>query len=216
MWYMYSLFGAMLFLPVLKLMVKHFSEAENKFILVVGFLFLCVIPMIEFWIGKNFYIEFPMNCVYCYYMLIGYWIDKGWLRIKTWIASTGAVISVILLILEAWLRVEYNRDIALSANFSPIMFLWAFCIYNIMLNRIGNDKEYKPATERIIEFLSKHSFGVYIVHMFWINVLYKLIKFNPFTHNAVLSMLGLWVVTVVASVVTTMILKRIPLVKKIV
>lgn len=216
MWYMYSLFGTMLFLPVLKVVAENFLEAQIKYILIVGFLFLSIIPMIELWTRVNLNIEFPMNCVYCYYMLLGYWLDTLHIRLKKNEGVLAILICSIILIVEAYLKVEYAKDIGVSSYSSPIILICACSIYNMLLNKIGDVNEYKQSYEKIIEFLSKHSFGVYIVHMLWINILYKLIKINPFEYNAILIIPILWFVVLVASLVTTMIMKKIPLIKKII
>lgn len=66
----------------------------------------------------------------------------------------------------------------------------------------------------VIDLLSKCSFGVYIIHMFWINLAYKLFRINPFVPNVVAMMLLLWIVIVVLSVITTMIMKKTPVIRK--
>lgn len=60
-----------------------------------------------------------------------------------------------------------------------------------------------------IQHLSRNSFGIYVFHMLWINVLYKVIKFNPLDY-------GLWIVIpmmlliLLASDFTTAIFRKIP------
>ena len=67
----------------------------------------------------------------------------------------------------------------------------------------------------VIDLLSKCSFGVYIIHMFWINLAYKFLKVNPFVPNVFVMMVLLWAVVVVLSVLTVMIIKRIPFINRL-
>lgn len=66
----------------------------------------------------------------------------------------------------------------------------------------------------VIDLLSNCSFGVYIVHMFWINLAYKLFGINPFIPNAFVMMFLLWLAVVVLSVMTVVVMKKIPVINK--
>ena len=64
-----------------------------------------------------------------------------------------------------------------------------------------------------IKHLADNSFGIYIFHMLWVNILYKVVKFNPLEY-------GVWVIVpmmlliLVASDITTLVYKRIPYIGK--
>lgn len=63
--------------------------------------------------------------------------------------------------------------------------------------------------------LASCSFGVYIIHMFWINLAYKLFGINPFVPNAFVMMIGLWIVVACLSVLTAMLMKKVPIINKL-
>lgn len=64
-----------------------------------------------------------------------------------------------------------------------------------------------------VQHLSENSFGIYIFHMLWVNVIYKVIKFNPLDYG-IWIILPLLLVVLAASDFTTIIYKKIPLIGK--
>lgn len=76
-----------------------------------------------------------------------------------------------------------------------------------------SDKMLLYGGNKLIKHLSLNSFGIYVFHMLWVNVLYKVIKFNPFDY-------GLWILLpmlialLVASDITTSIFRKVPFVGK--
>ena len=99
--------------------------------------------------------------------------------------------------------VEYNSIIV--AALSAALFA---------LFKNNEEKMQEKGISKFGQLLSSCSFGVYILHMLWINVIYKLIKLNPFKFEPVIVSIVLWVVVVAASVLTTFLLKKIPLIRK--
>lgn len=49
--------------------------------------------------------------------------------------------------------------------------------------------------------------------MFWINIIYKIVKINPFSYNCVLGFIGVFVVVSILSMCSAWIVKRIPFIK---
>ena len=52
--------------------------------------------------------------------------------------------------------------------------------------------------------------------MFWINLAYKFFKINPFIPNVVVMMIAVWLIVVLLSVISTIIMRKIPVIKMIV
>ena len=68
-------------------------------------------------------------------------------------------------------QLEYVEEL-LSAP-KLIMCALAVLIFISILFKKTNSKMYFT---RIIQMISKESFGIYIYHMFWINIIYKVFK----------------------------------------
>lgn len=65
----------------------------------------------------------------------------------------------------------------------------------------------------LFEHLSKNSFGIYVFHMLWVNVIYKVIKFCPMDYGIWIVM-ALCVIILVLSDITTIVFRKIPWIGK--
>lgn len=218
MWYMYELFGVMLILPVLRVVVKLFSKQEMKYLLIVGIVFMSVIPYICSMTGGESGVSLPLSSIYCIYMLVGYLLDTVPVKKNsTVLAATAVVIVAVLLIAEAYFSIVRDIELNFSSYSSPFVFLLSASLYHLVHQKRGGaavDPEMLKKTKAV---LSVNSFGIYIIHMFWINLAYKFLKIDPFTFvHPLVGMLVLWVIVLLLSLVSTMIMRSIPVLKKIV
>jgi surface polysaccharide O-acyltransferase-like enzyme len=121
------------------------------------------------------------------------------------------VLAVIYMIFGYLEYVEGHMSLRwLSGYTSPMMviysvaiFLWIkelSCLFNRFL-QLGGGK------------FSRDSFGIYVFHMLWVNVIYKVVKFNPIAE-------GLWTLIPVLIMVTllawgtTIVFRKIPYIGK--
>ena len=213
MWYMYALMGAMLMIPVMRAIVKHFGDDEMKFFLIVGVLFLCVLPIVKYYLKFSFGVELPFSSVYCLYMLVGYWIDSKKLRISSRAAVVIIAVSALIIIASQVAYTVFDLPTKILVEYDSIIVA-ALSAALFALFKNNEEKMQEKGVSEFAQLLSSCSFGVYILHMLWINVIYKLIKLNPFKFEPVIVTVGLWAVVVAASVLTTFVLKKIPLVRK--
>lgn len=65
----------------------------------------------------------------------------------------------------------------------------------------------------MLKHISENSFGIYIFHMLWVNILYKIIKFNPLDYNFIV-LIPIVLLVLIASDVTTIIYRKIPIIGK--
>ena len=213
MWYMYALMGAMLMIPVMRAIVKHFGDDEIKFFLIVGVIFLCILPIIKSYLKFSFGVELPFSSVYCLYMLVGYWIDSKKLRISSKAAIVIIAVSSLIIIASQVAYTVFDLPTKILVEYDSIIVA-ALSAALFALFKNNEEKMQEKGISKFGQLLSSCSFGVYILHMLWINVIYKLIKLNPFKFEPVIVTVGLWAVVVAASVLTTFVLKKIPLVRK--
>lgn len=81
-----------------------------------------------------------------------------------------------------------------------------FSLFNAIRSDIKLDK--------MLAEIGDKSFGIYLIHMFFINVMYKFCKFNPFDKNFLYG--GLIIVNLVLSYIVVSIMKHLPGLKKII
>lgn len=218
LWYLYELLGIMLVLPILKLMVDFSDEKNNilDYFLILLIIFSFAIPNIQGFINFDFGVNIPIRSEYLAYIILGYLIDKKEKRKKENIICIATIlISFVIIIISNIIKVKFNIPImdTIGNYNSLIIMIMSISIFALIKN-ITKNKTLK--LDKIILTISKYSFGVYIIHMFWINIIYKFLKFNIYGNLLILKVFGTWVIVVILSILSTMILKHIPLIKKIV
>ena len=215
MWYMYELVGVMLFLPVLKAIVNGCEKRTQYYLGLVFFIFLICIPLLNNVFDLEIAFEIPLCSVYVLYVLIGHWLSEVVLKNK----KAVIVISVFVIlgsfgssIYDAYRSIFQDLNPIWNKGDSPVVFFRAIAIF--LLFRLCFDKKNK--VYGVCKFLSPYSFGVYLVHVIWIQIIVRFVHINPFEGIFILKILLIWAVAVVLSVLTCMIMKKIPLVKKLV
>ena len=215
MWYMYELVGVMLFLPAVKAIVNGCEKRTQYYLGLVFFIFMICIPMLNKVLDSEIAFQIPLSSVYVLYMLIGHWLSEAVLKKK----KAVIVISVLVIlasfgssIYDAYRTIFQDLDPIWNKGYSPVVFFRAIAIF--LLFRLCFDKKNKVYS--VCKFLSPYSFGVYLIHVLWIQIIVRFVHINPFEGIFVLKILLLWGAALVLSVLSCMIMKKIPLVKKLV
>lgn len=221
MWYMYTLLGVMLILPLLRWIVRMAERKDIVYLIIVFGTFLSILPCLRKVTGFELGIQFPIVSVYVLHMLLGYWIDADVIR---WSDKVGKWILVcvgILLVIASYFQVISESCTGfIGEYYSPVMIIYSMALFMLIKNTAKRSDstqsskcKVKIAGGGVIDLLSEYSFGVYIIHMFWINLAYKLLGVNPFVLNTVAMIIFLWITIVVLSVLTTIFIKKIPILK---
>lgn len=146
-------------------------------------------------------------------------------RSHVWYGLGGGIFWIIIVTLSALLvGVSFIEDFSqptsgggldklhyLAGYNSPIEVLLGIAIFRLcLINRCKFDK---IEEKRIFSIIDKNSFGIYLFHMFWVNILYKVFKFNPFEINILLFVV-VYLFVLLASIVVSVVYRRIPVVGK--
>lgn len=213
MWYMYTLLGMMFVVPVLRTITEKITKQSEIIYMVITFmLFLSLIPCLEDIFQYKLGVVFPISSVYVLYMLLGYWMDQDKIKInRAFIIPFILFIAIIIIGLSYYDQLEkYDLGMLVKYN-SPLIVAFSMLIFTLFKNM-----DIKNAVPQMIKKLGEYSFAVYLVHMFWINILYKLLKVNPFAMNCVFGFLLVYVMVVFASIISAIIMKKVPILKKII
>ena len=214
MWYLYELLGLTIALPVLRGIANQFRDKKTEnVVLITLFLFISVIPFVSKILGIEIGIKFPMNSIYAFYMLLGFSISrKKYLKIGWW-GYAVIFIVICLCCADSYCHILHKDVIGFAKYSSPCIAAFATVIFMLFMNAKFKSRK---VMDKIVITLSKHSFCMYIVHMLWINILYKVIKLNPIKLNFIFGIVVIYLIVSVASYMTAFILKRMPIIKKIV
>jgi surface polysaccharide O-acyltransferase-like enzyme len=210
MWYLYMIAGLYLCIPIFKIFVNNAQKSVIEYTLVLLFIFTSIIPSLESVFPFKFGIYLPINSVYVFYLLLGYYIHYNKVTIKNKILMALLVFYILFIILisldKKFVTLSEGGAIILSGYNSPIVVMVTFVIFCIMhQNRIS----YK-----IVENIVPMCFGIYLIHTLFINYLYKFIKLTPEKYPLIIVVILTSIITILLSISFCYLARKIKIVKK--
>lgn len=171
LWYLYTLIGIYLFLPVMKLFVNQASECEYKFVMLILFVFNFCFPLIDNLCGTTIAFELPVSTYPLFWLMLGNyltWYNPKW-ALKPWVPIIGIMTMVPLVIAVVIMRGPFG---AIMSYDSPVNVILAGSIFVLFL------KIKKNRTKRLWT-IDRLCFGVYLIHPVFIHFTYKYLNWTP-------------------------------------
>lgn len=222
LWYMYAIIGLYLITPILRSFVK---ESNRK--IVFYFILLCLVfqftnPFIQLILNvlpfDNLSSESLRTYTYVFerlspdfvggltvYYVTGWYIAHAELSKKNIALLCGAgLLGVISIVLLTQLFPDHYE--LMYAYESVLVFFYAVAVFLLV------KKYYKPTEKKkqVFSFLSKYTFGIYLVHIFVWNIVEVLLGDNIFFVPLIA------LITFSLSLLICFILSKIPVLKKII
>ena len=210
MWYIYMIIGLYIITPVLRSFVKNEDCKTIFFVLCSLFLTSSVVPTINYIFNisiTSFYLD---KFIYIFYYLSGYYIyqncNKENKKQFITIGFIGLTGYVLLLIFKNY---YYNR-VLLNFNINSFVLMMSITFFYIF-------KECKVTNinNKILNYISKYSFGIYLIHTFWLNFFNKLLKVFPDVLPLGIGEIVFFMSSLILSLFSCVIVYRIPVFKKI-
>lgn len=177
LWFMYPLISLYLFIPMISPWLKKATAKEERFFIGLFLLSTCM-PYLnrcfgEVW-GQCFWNEYHMLWYFSGYL--GYLVMAHYIRVHlTWDRSKRFIIGTLLMVVGAALTIYsfYVQAIPGETLSTPVIEIgWAFCTINCVLLTAGTFLMFtcidRLKAPRIITDLSKLSYGMYLMHIFWL------------------------------------------------
>lgn len=215
LWYLYMLAGLYLVTPVFKRFVNGASDLEIRYVLLVLLVFNLIFPLLTQYTGitVGFYIPFAGTPIF--YYLLGYALHAKIVRIPDTASFCMIVLSIAFFVAESLIPAEidiagvYFKGVSHSALCSTLI---PVAVFSLALNHCAETVGERRA--RVEKLLSELSFGVYIFHALFINVIYKVLRLSPASMNVFLMWAIVFCVTAVSSLALTYVLRLVPFVRK--
>lgn len=224
LWYLYVLIGIYVILMPLKKFVDNSSNREIcvfTAILVIGNV---IVPTINI-VFETEIENYMLLTQYVTYVLLGYIIgglhgdDSDGIKNAISALSGGAWIGLWMLasatkvIIQCLTVMESGKGSALILEdrmFTMIQALSVFCIFKKYMDNV--------CVKKMAKSISRCSFGIYLIHPFFINLLYKMMKITPTSFPLVgtgVAILLLWFLVFVLSWEVASVMLKIPGLKEI-
>ena len=223
LWFMYPLLGLYLFIPIISPWLERATAKEERIFIGI-FVFTTFIPFFhrfvnaELW-GECFWNEFTLFWYFSGY--IGYLVLAHYIRVhlqwnrskRFWVGIASFAVGAVFTAWSFWLKGAPGVLIATP----DIEWAWQFCTPNVLLATFGAFLLFTCIEQRqapaLITDLGKLSFGMYLMHMFYLAFFAGLLiggdRANP--------LLPVWlcipviaVLTFVSSAVTAKVLSLLP------
>lgn len=203
MWYVYMMLGLYLMLPLFRAFAKTADDKTYRFVLAVLFCMTIVRPAVNGIFGIAVEILIPLNTAYPFYFLMGYYLRKH--KIKKSYLMAGLVLGTIGMITGQ----------IFGADNSPGNLLVA--VYSVAIFALAADSRFleKCSENRIISQISKYSFGIYLIHPFFLNVMNKALHIYPTSFPIVAGEALFFAVAIAGAYLSAWILCRIRIMRKI-
>ena len=216
MWYLYCLVGLYLLLPAYKKVAAASDERDIRYLLIVYGAFESLLPMLGIWnIPCGFYIH--VSTIYPFWLFLGHYIRRWGDRLPRRAYGAMAVMGTLAAAALTWLQMRRGWPVPeiLFSYTSPLVIVQAAGVagWFFSLKREGF-----AGVKRVLSNIDGHSFGVYLIHMAYVRLLYKYLHFNPFTLGlgGIPGLIAVVAFAFAAAYVTDMVMKKVPVFKSIV
>lgn len=232
-WYLYAFIPFLMSLPFLRVLAKNMKTEQFHYLFVCALFFKAVIPVMEYliWQGNE---TFNSNIRTLWittdvflYPLLGYYLEHkvDILKAKKWIIPLWGIniFTIIITCLLTYYRI--NITSVCEENASQV-FYGCFTLINITTIYISVKYYFethspKEPTKKLIGSLGGVSFGIYLVHLLFLNLfpvvprVWRILE-GVLGANSMLSALIVCVIVMVMSYFTTLIMKKLPILRKLV
>lgn len=225
LWFMYLIVGLYLIVPLLRLWVTDKNKRYVEYFLVLSAFFTFCIPNIidiaclyhDSFLVLNDVLE---DCLqlryvggYTAYFLLGWYMHNYALEQKRrmMLYVLGVMGSMVSIVGTYILSVTNGRSVLMYDNLSLNVLFPAAAVFVFIKTRYHSI--HRPHC--IIESVQKNSFGIYAVHLFWVEALHTVFASLHF-QNTLIVIPIVFAIALFMSYLCTVVLRKIPLVKQMV
>lgn len=211
LWYLYTLIMLYCFLPMMRAIVSAMKTTMLIFTCAMIVLFSSGLPTLQAVGGE---VGWPKDVItiYMFYMLVGYILKNRLMEIKKGVLTAGILLSTAFLGGVAFFSEVRGQaiDTAVVSHASLAVIVQSICIFSLMIHvrELKNKR-----IERVVLSVASASFGIYVLHMVYINIFYKLFHLSPAKYTVAILLL-VFALTFALTYGTVLLIKKVPIVKK--
>ncbi len=207
LWYLYSLIGVYLIVPLIQ---GIFNDIKDAFITIV-IIFVCayIYPIFSLF-NVDIAFNIPINSFPLIYFILGGVISR--IDLKKY-KNVLNIVSV-LAILCTWMLILFSNNYSwFNYNDGIATLFYAISIFMIFTVNEISIKDNK----KILYKLDRLCYGVYIIHPFFINIFYKVLKLIPINYsNIYLAVFIFYILFICCSFFAAFLMKKVWLIKKLI
>lgn len=209
LWYVYMIIGIYLFIPIISKWIRNATKKEIRYFLIIWFVVMLFNQPYIIDLEIKPAINFRYFSGFMGYLVLGYYLSIKQFN-KKWINS----IAVGLIVLGLGITFYGTYYLTFSEGKSSEVF-YGFLTPNVLILSTGmfflfkNHNKTNPKIAPVIGFISKYSYGIYLSHVFIINLL-TLQGITCYTINPVIGIPLTSILCLTISALLTFIINKIP------
>ena len=211
LWFVYMCIGLYIITPPLQRMLGAVDGGSLKYLLAVLVVFTCLVPAVDGITGVKFGVYIPASGIWIFYYLMGYALHNELIRIDTRMCAAFIVIGVTWCSLGQLLpdmRDFYGAQLKYAGPGGVIGVMMSLAVFSLVKSKCAETTDFLDTA------VNPLTFGVYVVHAFFINLMYKVLHFTPERVNAFLMWAVVYTVTLFFSLGAVWLMRKIPFVRK--
>ena len=169
LWFLYALLSIYLALPLIQTLIRNLSDKMLYYMLILFAVSIFGGYILEF-IGVS--VKYPIAIIsqnqYLFFFILGYVLHNKKHKISGWFFIVGCLAAAICTIIVSYIEGNHNEVIFQYRN--PMLVLASISAFIIMLRF---PKNIPQAWEKFVRHVSDNSFGIYVFHAVFLNVIDK-------------------------------------------
>ncbi|MGN8786164.1 acyltransferase [Blautia sp. HCP3S3_D9] len=178
LWYVYSMIGIYIMLPLYKMISEKITNKMLIYFLFIIVIYIGFFPILEY-MGVGIGIKIPEFTFLVFWLFIGDAIRKEVIKISLHKAILLVLISMICLIGFTVIEIIFKVELRFLFGYSSIIVMGQAIGLAFIFKHI-NYRENSYFTS-MVNKVSSNSLLIYVIHMLYVNLFYKMFKFNPFS-----------------------------------
>lgn len=223
LWFMYMIIGLYTVTPILRTFIKGASKKDLEYFLLISFIFTSLLPTLDYFEPFHtitpFIIKFhqQVNLVlgYTLYFILGYYLATYSLtkNVRTILYILG-IISYLTMVFGTRLFSLEKGDpnTFLYDNLQVNVFLMSVALF-VFGKEILGKITYSETSLKVIAFLSKYSFGMYLIHDMMRTLLIE-VGLDNLSFNPLLAVPVVVTCIFILSMIGSFLIKNIPFIGK--
>lgn len=204
-WYLYLMIALYLLMPAYRLVTKSAKQKDIIYLVTLYTVFLCVLSNVDIIRQRSVAFYICTASVYPLYLFLGYALSKKMLAFNSIAADVMLVLGAALTIYMTLMDTKYPQ---LLENYSFLAYASMAAGVFTLMQRFEDKK--LGIIDKIAAELEKCSFGIYLIHMIFLKVIFVVFRFDPLTNGGAVTVLGISIAAVICSYIITRLLKLLP------
>jgi len=217
--YLYMLLGLYIITPILHEFVKKVSKKTLEYLLSIIFISTFCIPFLGLLkidyiyniISDNYLLlKFPIASGYILYYLLGFYIETYDIKWRKTVYVLGILGLLFTIFATSFYSVHYSNPYSEFYSYiTPNCLFVSIALYVYIKSKSKEIKDFflEGNSFKICSTISKYSFGIYGLHVIFVNLLDKLNIFNVESHTLVTVPLNVLLVMMMSLIASSLLCK---------